>query len=447
MKKIHAPRALGAFAIVALLLGCVSYPERSAAALAAFQSGRFERAREGFADEKAIGSPFLSGAEAGTAALTNGEWERALEHFRRAAEAAEEAENRALAGPEALAEGLASWAFNDTVRNYDGEGFERVYVHCGLGLAYLALGKVEDVYVEGRRANQLLESEEKLYEKSYRAGGFGHLLSALAYELLGELDQAYVDYQRMEEKDVGTGIAWPALVRLAPLLGRSEERARLEEKYGLAAPPPRDFANVVLLAGIGLGPFKVGGQIPVPTPSGLVTVSAASFQARPQVVTGLRLVDEGGASQESILIERVSDVARENLQDRLAWQVAKSVARGLLKRELTQKLEKEWGTGGRVLGDVFALVTEVPDLRAWLSLPDSWQAARLFVSPGRHRFKLEAIGGEADDLGAFELAPGETMFVFARTLGTCLYVHVIGGAPVTESQEAGTSESTQGSTP
>src|SRR6185436_13801414 len=129
----------------------------------------------------------------GTAALAAGDWQRAIEHLQHAADASEEIEDRALAGADALGEALGSWAINDTLRAYDGEGFERVYLHCEMALAYLALGKVEDVYVEARRSNQLLESEEKLYEKGYRAGGFGHLLSALAYELLGELDQAYID--------------------------------------------------------------------------------------------------------------------------------------------------------------------------------------------------------------------------------------------------------------
>jgi hypothetical protein len=444
---LPAPRALGAAALLALACACRSYPDRASAALAAFESGAFERSRELFADEEELGSPFLSGAEAGTAALANGDWQRALEHFHRAADAAQEIEDRALAGADALAEGLSSWAFNDTLRAYDGEGFERVYVHCGLALAYLALGKVEDVYVEARRSNKLLETEEELYEKDYRAGGFGHLLSALAYELLGELDQAYVDYLRMEEKDVGAAFAWPELVRLATRLGRSDDRTRLEEEHGALAPPPDGFANVVVLAGIGLGPFKRGGQLPIPTPDGLITVSAAAFQARPQVVSGLRLTDEGGPCQDTVLIESVADVARENLHDRIAWQVGKSIARGVLKRELTQKMQKEWGTGGRVIGDVFSLVTEVPDLRAWLTLPDSWHAVRLFVPPGEHRFRLEALGGEAEDLGAYELEPGETMFVLARTLGPRLYVHVIGGAPVDEAGEAGASTATQGSTP
>ena len=66
-------------------------------------------------------------------------------------------------------------------------------------------------------------SEAKLYEKEYLAGGFGHFLSAVAYELRGENDQAYIDYVRMHEKGVGGELVRSALVRLARRLGRTND--------------------------------------------------------------------------------------------------------------------------------------------------------------------------------------------------------------------------------
>ena len=411
--------------------GCASYPDRMAAALNDFQSGQFEDSIKAYADVDQVQSEFLSGAEAGTVALVAGDWERARVHLDRAAEAARDLEERALASPENLGEILASWALNDTARAYQGEGFERVYVHAGLAMVYLALGKRDDVYVEARRANQLLETEEKLYEKKYEAGGWGNLISAVTYELRGEKDQAYIDYQRMEEKGVGTALAGRALVRLAGDLGRDEERAHWEERYGPDSARPPQAASVVVLAGVGLGPFKVEGIVPIPTPDGLFQMALPTYQERPQPVEALRLVaGENGESVRTDLIERVSKVARENLEDRLLWTAAKSVARGLLKRELTKALEDKYDDAGRIAGDLFTFFTERADTRCWLTLPDSWQACRLFVPPGVHGFTLEAIGGEAHDLGTFELDPGETMLVFARSVGTHLYEHVIGGRPI-----------------
>jgi hypothetical protein len=417
--------------LVLLGTGCASYPERTAGALHDFQSGHFERAERAYADEDDVGSAFLSGAEAGTVALTAGEWDRALEHFGRAVDAVRDVEGRALAGAERLGETLASWAINDMARAYRGEGFERVYVHCGLALAYLAKGRVDDVYVEARLANQLLESEEELYETKYEAGGWGHLISAVTYELIGDRDDAYIDYQRMVEKGVGTSLAGRALVRLASELGRKEDLARLEAEHGPDVARPAGAASVIVLAGVGLGPYKVEAVLPIPTGDGLFQMAVPGYVERPQPVSALRLVDtSSGSSVRTDLVERVTKVAIENLEDRLLWIAAKSAARGLLKRELTQKLEKEYDEVGLIAGNLFTLFTERADLRSWLTLPDSFQAGRMFVPPGVRGFTLEAVGGESLDLGSYELDSGETMLVFARTIGTRLHAHVIGGNPV-----------------
>lgn len=417
---------LGPVLVALLAAGCAGYPERTAKALSDFQGGHFSQALHHFSEADI--PEFLAGAESGSVALTAGDWDGALAYFGRAVQAVREIEDRALAGSERLGEALSSWLLNDTVRAYQGEGFERVYVHCALAQAYLAKGLVEDVYVEARLSNQLLESEERLYETQYEAGGWGHLISAVTYELIGEKDQAYIDYQRMIEKGVGTSLAGRALVRLASDLGRTEDLERLEAEHGPDVERPEGAATVVVLAGVGLGPFKVETILPIPTPDGLFQMAVPGYVERGQPVSTLRLIEL--ASQQSVLtdlVEDVSKVARENLEDRLLWIGAKSAARGLLKRQLTKELEDKYQGAGRIAGDLFTLFTERADRRSWLTLPDSYQACRMFVPPGAHEFRLEAVGGEAVDLGAYELDPGETMLVFARTLGKRLFAHPIGG--------------------
>ena len=181
----------------------------------------------------------------------------------------------------------------------------------------------------------------------------------------------------------------------------------------------------------------------MPTPDGFIPFAVPGYKDRTQLVDGLQLsARETGAELRTALIERVATVARENLSDRIAWMAAKSVARGIAKRELTKQLEQSAGLGGRILGDVFAVVSERADLRCWQTLPDSWQACRLFVPSGRHTLSLAALGGESRELGCFQLEPGETMLVFARTVGGRLYAHPIGGtrlgnlAPMTDAEAA-----------
>jgi len=422
-------------ALIGLLLvcGCRSYGERTQEAFGDFQSGQFEAASAAYASPDTTGSPFLAGAEGGMAALAAGDWEGALEALGEAARAVRDLEERALLSPESGAEAVASLVLNETTRVYTGEGFERVLVHSGLALAYLARGRLDDVYVEARRSNRLLESEEELYEASYAAGGLGHFLSAVAYELLEEPADAYIDYQRMAAKGVGDGLVGPALRRLASRLGRRDELDRLEERYGPAVDLPEGMASIVVIAGIGLGPFKEEVSAHIPTRNGLVNWAVPAFVERSQPVSDLRLVlPASDTAIATVVIEDVAAVAAANLEDRIAWLAARSAARGLAKQEFTRRLEDERGSLGRIAGELFSSLSERADLRSWKTLPDTWQACRAFVLPGVHELVLDASGGEARELGRFELEAGETMFVLSRTLGRRLYAHPIGGLRVTD---------------
>ena len=425
--------------LVGLVTSCASYTTKTSGALRDFRMGRFVSSQEDFLDTERTGSAFLSGAEAGTAALTAGDWDTAIEHFQRAVAAAEDLDGRGIAGVDSLAEGLASWVLNDTTQAYHGEGFERVYVHACLALAYLAKGQLDSVYVEARLANQLLETEEELYDADYGAGGLGHFISGIAYELIGEPDQAYVDYVRMAEKDVGTGLAGPALLRLGEALRREDDLPRWRERFGTAIERPANAASVVVIAGVGLAPYKVEGTFWLPTDDGVFALAVPSYQLRPQGVWDLRLSERvSGVSVLTDALERVDEVGPANLEDRIAWTAVKSGTRGLIKRGITRNLEKDHGSAGRLIGDLFAIATERADLRSWTTLPASWQAARLWVEPGEVDLELEAVGGEVVDLGRYALDPGETMIVLARTVDARLYAHAIGGARLASVDEAQT---------
>jgi hypothetical protein len=424
-------------ALMANVLGCATYADRTEKALASFRQGDIEFSAQEYMDEDVTGSSFLSGAEAGTVLFAAGRFEEARAAFEEAEVAVEDIESRALVSASDLGESLSSWVLNDTTMAYEGEGFERVYLHTFLGLCYLTEGRLQDVLVEVRRANELLEAEEELYERDYGAGGLGHFLSAITYETLGEPDEAFIDYRRMAQKGVGTELAGPAMVRIAKRLRRNDVLDELTARYGDIEPPPADAASIVVIAGVGLGPYKEERGITVETFNGLLQVAAPVFERRGQPVGNLRLVlDEGAGSIITTVVEAVHDVAEENLDDRVFKIAAKSIARTVAKRELTKKLEDDHGILGRIAGDIFNAATERADLRFWQTLPDTWQAARLFVAPGEHGLRLEAGPAGSLDLGRFHLEPGETMFVLARTVDYQLYAHAIGGAPVADFQGA-----------
>lgn len=430
----HTSLARLGLALVTTLASCATYADRTDKALDAFRRGDIDASVAEYADDDVTGSSFLSGTEAGMVLLAAGRWAEARASFEGAEDLVRDLEDRALLSVADLRENVSSWVMNDTSLAYQGEGFERVYLHASLALCYLAEGKLEGVLVEVRRANALLEREEELYEREYGAGGLAHFLSGVAYEMLGEPDEAFIDYRRMAAKGVGQEIAGPALVRLAKRLGRDEFLPELIERYGDLEPPPADAASIVVIAGVGLGPYKEERGIAVETYDGVLKVVAPVFLRRGQPVGNLRLsLDDGAGSIRTAIVEAVHDVAEENLDDRVFKIAAKSIARTVAKRELTKKLQDDHGILGRIAGDVFSFATERADLRFWQTLPDTWQAARLFVSPGDHSLTLAAGPAGSIQLGSFHLQPGETMFVLARTVDHQLYAYTVGGGPPSQS--------------
>jgi hypothetical protein len=428
-RRLDVPRQLGAAFVAALVAaGCATYPERTAAAFADFQRGQLSQALSAYEKPQTTGAPFLAFAESGMVAMTAGDWDKAIQQLSKATELSKDYEDRALIDLESVRDTILSWTINESQETYHGEGYERVMIHACLAMAYLAKGQLTAAQVETRRANTLLESEEKLYDKSYRAGGLGHLLSAVAYELDRKKDDAYIDYERMVEKGVGEGLAGRALVRLARETGRKDDLENWTERFGDAEPVPKDAAQVFVIAGVGTGPFKRETTLPIPAPEGLLQWSIPNYERRPQPVTSVVLEVRGGdKSVRTVVIEDVNAVATENLSDRILWLAGKSAVRAILKYELTRKLEKEAGGLGTLAGILFTFVTERADLRAWQTLPDTWQAAHVYLPAGVHPLALVAEGGERVQLGTFELEAGETMFVFARTIETRVFAHPIGG--------------------
>jgi uncharacterized protein len=413
-----------------LLAGCATYPTRTAAAFGDFSRGHLEQALKEYSDPATTGAPFLQWSESGMVALAAGDWKHAAECLGKAAKVVEETERKALVSPESAGELLLTWTINESFASYEGEGYERVMLHAALAFAYLAQGELEDARVELRLSDDLLRAEEKLYAKEYNSGGLGHFLSAIAYELAGKPDDAYIDYKRMESTGVGPDLFAPALARLAQELHDEGDLDLWKQRYHVEPQDEQGKAAVVVIAGVGLGPYKKEITVPVPTGSGVLQWSVPAYEARPQPVPVLTLaVDGESAKVDTVVIEDVAHVAKENLEDRIAWLLAKSTVRAFLKRELTRKLAETNGDLGWLLGTLFTVATERADLRAWQTLPNTWQAAHVFLEPGNHELCLSA-GPACAKLGSYELQAGETLFVFARTLDTQLHAYAIGGTAV-----------------
>jgi hypothetical protein len=102
--------------------------------------------------------------------------------------------------------------------------------------------------------------------------------------------------------------------------------------------------------------------------------------------TGVQLDDNRFIAAE--LAQNLDLIARETLEDRRGRIIAKSAARLILKSQMTQKAEREFGPLGFLAGNLYGAVTETADTRSWLLLPAAIEISRIQLKPGTYQFKF-----------------------------------------------------------
>ncbi len=422
-----------------LACGCSSYPSRTAAAREAFAEGRFEEALGRFPFDPGGPDGMLHSLERGLIAHTAGEFERSLTEFEGALEAMRGFEDRPTVSGRSLVEGAQSWVWNDLSLPYDGEGFERVLLHAFLALDYLFLGSGEDARVEIRRADLVLREEEERNETSYPgANAFARWVGGLVYEGLGQAEDAALDYGAALEKAPDCALVRRDLRRMARFLGRPELAVGLEDEP--AGPDPVwDPGNgeVVCLYACGLAPLKEPIEIPIPTVHTVTQVAVPRFARRENPAVRVRLLLGERLVGETEIVEDLEETAIRNLRDRIARITAKAVARAAAKGAVGEVLaaNRRDSEDAFFVGfafSMFNLASERADLRSWLTLPANLQAARFEIPPGRHDLLLQLIGGDGEVLNtrpveAVEIRAGRRVFLNLRSVGSNLFVAVIGG--------------------
>ncbi len=422
-RLFHPP---GLALLVAAVPACSvleDYPEATAGAFAAFRNGRFEEAARLYRErEGALESDrFLSLAEAGTAWHAAGRLRRASKLWLEALEVAQGFRDRPTISGRGAVEGTLSMLLNDKTLPYDGEGFEIVLLHGLLAWDYLRLGRLDDAMVEVWRGYDAQKLEEERYGTTYGMNRFARFVAAVVQEQDGALDDAALDLRQLRRE----------------LPGHPAVEASLERIRTLRGPEARDLlsrSELILVFEQETMPPKTSEDLVFGYGKTLVRITAPSYRRGPGPVRRLRLqVDdrEAGATE---LIEDVYAVARENLEDRVAWAVAKSAGRNLGRAVLIDRLGEEAGErhgdwaefAVRLAGNLLNLALEQADLRSWRTLPANLQVLRVPVEAGRHSLDLELEGGGRLRYESVGFPAGRPVLLSVRSLRGRLYAHLSG---------------------
>ncbi len=367
-----------------------------------------------------------------------------------------------------LSQGLAqagSLLTNDQTMAYRAPDYERTMLHHYLALNYLQRGDAEGALVEVRRANQVQERAlkaradevRKAKEKSEEAEADGEMrqlmsrgapeldrligqvkngfqnaysfyFSGVLYEAAGDLNDAWVDYQRGYQIAPDNQSLQDALLRLARLRGSSDELKETEKKVGRKAPPPaKDQGQLVVLFEDGLIPARreIFLPLPISTSSGdfrTFTVAVPYYDNRASD-TGPLTVSVGKQAGRTSSLVRLESLAAKDLQERLPGMLTRQALRLVAKEQLRRSAAKEGGDVGNILVGIFNTLSERADTRSWLTLPaeaSSWQG---MVPAGEVQLQLGA--GSAMRTLPLTVHAGRTTLVWVQRLGAGLSTRVM----------------------
>ncbi|WP_425933724.1 COG3014 family protein [Aeromonas rivipollensis] len=367
-----------------------------------------------------------------------------------------------------LSQGLAqagSLLTNDQTMAYRTPDYERTMLHHYLALNYLQRGDAEGALVEVRRANQVQERAlkaradevRKAKEKSEEAEAEGEMrqlmsrgapeldrligqvkngfqnaytfyFSGVLYEAAGDLNDAWVDYQRGYQIAPDNQSLQDALLRLARLRGSADELKETEQKVGRKAPPPaKDQGQLVVLFEDGLIPARreIFLPLPISTSSGdfrTFTVAVPYYDNRASD-TGPLTVSVGRQAGRTSSLVRLESLAAKDLQERLPGMLTRQALRLVAKEQLRRSAAKEGGDVGNILVGIFNTLSERADTRSWLTLPaeaSSWQG---MVPAGEVQLQLGA--GSAMRTLPLTVHAGRTTLVWVQRLGAGLSTRVM----------------------
>jgi uncharacterized protein len=425
-------RRLPILLLLPAAIGCTTYESTTAAGRTAFARGDYATAEKEFRElaDDHDRQELCYLMELGLTLHTAGKWEDSNAVFLRAVQLAELLEPTSVTGE------AASLLTNEYAKSYRGEDFEIVLLHTYLAMNFALLGKFEDALVECRQALERLDLINEKYQKEYKDHAFVRYLMAILYEASGQADDAYIEYKRVFELQPDFPHLPADLLRMSSRPGFEQEHADWQSRFGSGFAALDDGGReastdrrgndgeIVFLFEAGWSPEKVpffDRSLPEQV------VAIPKYSPRPTRIRDAELSIDGKVVGRTAVLTDIQEIATRTLQDRIGSEIAKLVARIAVKEGIAQVIQQT-GPGDQheervllaSLWRLFAYGSERPDLRSWLTLPETLQILRVTVAPGSHRVVIRHLDASGNQISepfvqdAFEVAPRETVFLNER---------------------------------
>lgn len=294
----------------------------------------------------------------------------------------------------------ASFIVSSDTTEYQGEDYEKIFIHTLLALSYLSSNELQEALVEARRINLRLHAINRGHgdaQNRYNDDAFARYLAAMIHEVDGNVDSAFIDYHKAwqlyrDEFKIFNDAQMPRQATLA--LYHMSHKAKRQIKPALRQSLTRaerrrntERAEVAVIHQLGRIASKEAREFLLPIEQQVVRFSFPVIVIR-QVDYGRSgvMLRERGEVARFIASEQMlnlDQVAQATLEDRRARLTAKQVTRLIAKGVMTDQVQRKFGALAGVAFNLYAAATETADTRSWSLLPARIAVTRFAVPAGR----------------------------------------------------------------
>lgn len=433
-----------------LLSGCafnsifINYPSQIAPIKAQINTSSPLLGVDEVADNISGADGLLYAQEAGRVAQIAGDFEASKLYYQEAVSDYLKFDDKATLSASDIGATASSLFINDNVIPYRGPGYERIMLHQYQALNYLFSGDKEGALVEVRRSNDLQSSEQAKYQESNASvqaiangtvdaemnklgdaagsvtssflNAYSYYITGVLHEILGEPNDAFIDYRKAAQISPNNPYIQQDLVRLAKQLSMPQAD-EFEKRWGKAILPKQGQGQVFMLVERGFVDEKQSLTVPFRIDGNWQTASLATYPpySRPVAngkITGL------GKPLTAAPIANIDALAITALKEQLPAALARQAARAYAKAEMAQRVRSDTKSRknqtdfGAIAMQIFNVVTEQADRRSWLTLPKQAQIARTYLDQGEYSIQLD--GSSPAEI---EVKSGRTTLVWVIDTG------------------------------
>jgi len=436
--------------IVLSLSGCafnsvfISYPSQIAPVKAQLNSNSPQLAADIVASEINSRDGLLYAQEAGRAAQIAGDFKRSKGFYQDATKAYQYFDDKAKISLSDTGATASSLLINDNVIPYRGPGYERIMLHQYQALNYLFSGDPQGALVEVRLSNQLQSSEQARYESTSKAvqdmengtvdaeinklnkaagsrtsaflNAYSYYTTGMLHEILGEPNDAFIDYRKAAQISPNNLYLQKDLVRLAKQLSMPQY-AEFKRRWGSAPKQKENEGQVIVLLERNFVIEKQSLTVPFRIHGNWQTASLATYSPSRETVSH-GAIQGLGTTFNTATIANIDALAITALKEDLPAALARQAARVYAKSEMARSVESDKKRRNNqtdyasIAMQIFNVVTEQADRRSWLTLPKQAQIARRYIKAGRYSVKLDNSSANA-----IEVKRGRTTLIWIIDTG------------------------------